>query len=183
MNTRIAKKILCQITDPYRKPAETLPYTDQQFVEAGRVYWRALHRALVPGADRATVPFKWSMSPASVPHRKRDGWRRIARYARKLGTAPTDSAFAGFYARAEPFIGTANDALEAISLRGAIWHEPATDRALIADGTTRRRFAPGGGPAAVIRSYLATGALMADGMLEQGVHIYVPTRRPWIALG
>lgn len=87
MKTRIAKKILCQVTDPHRKPAETLPYTDQQFIEAGRVYQRALRRALVPGADRATVPRKWALSPASVPRRKRDGGRRLARYARKIGGA------------------------------------------------------------------------------------------------
>jgi hypothetical protein len=79
MNTRIAKKILSQPTDPARKPSAVLPYTDQQIVEAARVYRRALARGVKahPGVDRGALRFKWAISPASVPKRKRRGERRF----------------------------------------------------------------------------------------------------------
>lgn len=80
VNTRIAKKIMSQPTDPSYKPSAVLPYTDAQIIEAGRVYRRALARGVKahPGVSVTVLRFKWAISPASVPKRKRRGERRFS---------------------------------------------------------------------------------------------------------
>lgn len=89
MNTRIAKKILSQPTDPARKPSAVLPYTDQQIVEAWRVHRLAVRRAIKaqPGVDRMDLRIKWDPSRASIPRRERRGVRRIEDARNRLSEA------------------------------------------------------------------------------------------------
>lgn len=102
--------------------------------------------------------------------------RKAARRAEKVRRrfVLSGDVFDKFYRAASLFAGPGTP-LDAIRVRGAIWYQRTTGRALLMTGVSQFRLGPNGA-SALIASYLANGHVKKDACpLDEVTDIYVAT--------